>query len=166
VQVAAETRIISLNAASFLKLQGLMPQLKKDGHAVLSEAETFALLGKAQDDADTKVVQAPKITFLPGQRVSFSMDPSKDLPGIKKTDVKLNALVAANLQHLELEVKATVGKVEFSKAMRLEEGVTLAQFKRDGDGYLILLVTPRVILNMEPEVAPPEAQSPQAAPTP
>jgi hypothetical protein len=48
----------------------------------------------------------------------------------------------------------------------LEEGVTLTQFKRNGDGYMILLVTPRVILNMEPEVAPPEAQSPQAAPTP
>jgi hypothetical protein len=166
VQVAAETRIISLNTASFLKLQGLMPQLKKDGHAVLSEAETFALLGKAQDDADTKVVQTPKVTFFPGQRVSLCIDPITDLPGIKKIEVKLNGLVAANLQHLELEVKATVGKVEFSKAMRLEEGVTLAQFKRDGDGYLILLVTPRVILNMEPEVAPPEAQSPQAAPTP
>jgi hypothetical protein len=165
VQVAAETRIISLNAASFLKLQGLMPQLKKDGHAILTDTETFALVRKAQDDADTKVVQTPKVTFFPGQRVRVCIDPS-DLPGNKKIDVKLNALVAANLQHLELEVKATVGKVDFSKAMRLEEGVTLAQFKRDGDGYLILLVTPRVILNMEPEVAPPEAQSPQAAPTP
>jgi len=165
VQVAAETRIISLNAASFLKLQGLVPQLNTDGHAVLSEAETFALLGKAQDDADTKVVQTPKVTFFPGQRVRVCIDPS-DLPGNKKIDVKLNALVAANLQHLELEVKATVGEVDFSKAMRLEEGVTLAQFKRDGDGYLILLVTPRVILNMEPEVAPPEAESLQAAPPP
>jgi hypothetical protein len=57
--------------------------------------------------------------------------------------------------------------VDFSKAMRLEDGVTLAQFKRNGDGYLILLVTPRVILiNMEQEVAPPEATSPQAAPPP
>jgi hypothetical protein len=164
VQVAAETRIISLNAASFHKLQGLVPQLNADGYVVLSDAETFALLGKARDDADTKVVQTPKIIFFPGQRLGASIGPCKEFPGI---NVKFNGLVAANLQHLELEVKATVGKVDFSKAMRLEEGVTLAQFKRDGDGYLILLVTPRVILiNMEQEVAPPEATSPQAAPPP
>ncbi len=161
VQVAAETRIIFLNAASFLKLQGLVPQLKKDSTAVLSEAETFALLGKARDDADTKVVQTPKITFFPGQRCSISIGPCKEFPGI---NVEFNGLVAANLQHIELEVKATVGKTDFSKAMRLEDGVTLAQLKRNGDGYLILLVTPRVILNSEEEVAPPEAQSPRAAP--
>jgi RNA polymerase sigma factor (sigma-70 family) len=164
IQVAAEIRIISLNAASFLELQRLLPHLIKDGHAVLSEAEAIALVRKAQEDADTKVVQAPKITFFPGQRVSFSMDASNDLPGIKKIDVKLNALVAANLQHLELEVKATVGKAEFTEAMRLEDGVTLVQFRRNGDDYVILLVTPRVILNMEEEeVAAPEAESRQAA---
>jgi len=112
-------------------------------------------------------VQTPKVTFFPGQRVRVCIDHGTDLPGIKKIDVKLNALVAANLQHLELEVEATVGKADLSKAMRLEEGVTLAQFKRDGDGYLILLVTPRVILmNMEPEVAPPETESPRAVPPP
>jgi hypothetical protein len=164
VQVVAEIRIISLNAANFLKLQGLLPQLKRDSHAVVSEAETFALVRQAQDDADTKVVQTPKVTFFPGQRVRVSIDHGTDLPGIKKIDVKLNALVAANLQHLELEVKATVGKVEFSKALRLEDGVTLAQLKRNGDGYLILLVTPRVILNSEEEVAPPEAEADQTAP--
>jgi RNA polymerase sigma factor (sigma-70 family) len=152
VEVAAETRIISLNAAAFSKLQGLLPQLKKDGHAVLSDAETFALLRKAQDDADTKVVQTPKITFFPGQRVSLSIGPCKEFPGI---NVKFNALVAANLHHIELEVKATVGKVAFTKAMRLEDGVTLAQFSCDGDDYLMFLVTPRVILNLEEEVAPP-----------
>jgi RNA polymerase sigma factor (sigma-70 family) len=164
VQVAAETRIISLNAASFVKLQGLLPQLKKDGHAVMSDAETFALLRQARDDADTKVVQAPKVTFFPGQHVSFSMDLSKDLPGIKKTDVKLSALVAANLRHIELDVKATVGKAEFTKATRLEDGVTLAQFKRYSDGYLIFLVTPRVILSLEEGIAAPEAESHQVAP--
>jgi RNA polymerase sigma factor (sigma-70 family) len=163
VQVAAETRIISLNAACFLQLQKLLPQLNTDGHAVLSDAETCALLRKAKDDGDTKVVQAPKIISFPGQRLGFSIDPSKDQPGIK---VQLKALVAANLQHLELEVKATIGKADFSKAMRLEDGMTLAQFKRNGDGYLMLLVTPRVILDAEPELAPPEAESHQAAPTP
>jgi len=110
------------------------------------------------------MMQYPKHTLFPGQRLGASIRPCKEFPGIS---VKFNALVAANLQHIELEVKATVGEVDFSKAMRLEEGVTLAQFKRDGDGYLILLVTPRVILiNMEEEVAPPEAASPQAAPSP
>jgi len=163
VQVAAETRIISLNAASFDKLQGLLPHLKKDGHAVLSEAERFALLRKAQDDAETKVVQTPKVTFFPGQRVSVCINPCKEFPGI---DVKFNALVAANLQHIELEVKATVGEVEFSKAMRLEDGMTLAQLNRNGDGYLILLVAPRVILNLEPDLAPPEAESDQTVPPP
>jgi RNA polymerase sigma factor (sigma-70 family) len=156
VQIAAETRIISLNAASLLKLQGLLPQMKKDGHAVLSEAETFAFLEKAQDDAATKVVQTPKITFFPGQRLSIAINPCKEFSGI---NVKFNGLVAANLQHLELEVKATVGKVIFSKAMRLEDGVTLAQFKSNGDGYLILLVTPRVILHVQEEaIAPPKSR--------
>src|SRR5207244_1781467 len=104
----SENLSISLNAAWLRKLQGLLPQLNADGHAVLSDAETFALLRKAQDDADTRVVQAPKVTFFPGQRARLEMDPGKDLPGIKKIDVKLYALVAANLQHLELEVKGTV----------------------------------------------------------
>jgi hypothetical protein len=114
----------------------------------------------------TKLKTGKKVTFgvfTTGQRLGFSIYPSKEFPGI---NVKFNGLVAANLQHLELEVKATVGEVEFTKAMRLEDGMTLAQLKRNGDGYLILLGTPRVILNMEPEVAPPKAESPQAAPPP
>jgi len=164
VQVAADTRIISLNAASFFKLQGLLPQLTKNGHAVLSEAEAFALLRKSQDDADTKVVQPPKITLFPGQRIRISMGPNEDLQGIKKTELKLSALVAANLQHLELEVNATVGKADFTKTLRLEDGATLAQFKRNGDGYLILLVTPRVILNLQEEFAAPDAESYRAVP--
>jgi hypothetical protein len=110
------------------------------------------------------VVQAPKITFFPGQRISFSMGPCKDLPGIKKTEVKLNALVAVNLQHIELEVRATVGKAEFTKALRLEDGATLAQFKRYGDNYLIFLVTPRVIINSEEEAGATEAELQQATP--
>jgi RNA polymerase sigma factor (sigma-70 family) len=161
LRVAAETRIISLNAVTFLKLQELLPQLKKDDSAVLSDAESFALVRKAQDDAETQVTQAPNVTFFPGQRVRLSIDPSEGSSGF---DVRLNALVAANLQHIELEVKATVGKVDFAKAVRLEDGMSLAQSKRSGAGYLILLVTPRVILETYEAVVPAFAQ--EAIPSP
>ena len=46
----------------------------------------------------------------------------------------------------------------------MEDGATLAQFKRYGDDYLIFLVTPRVILNVEEEVATNEAELQQATP--
>jgi RNA polymerase sigma factor (sigma-70 family) len=165
VQVVAEARIVSLNAACFVKLRGLVPQLVPDDHAVLNDAEAFALLRKAQDDAATKVVLTPKITFFPGQRARVSLDPGKDLPGIKKADVQLSAMVAANLQHLELDLKATIGKAEFAKRIWSEEGVTLAQVKRNGDDYLILLVKPRVILVPEEvesrRVTPPTADKMQ-----
>jgi RNA polymerase sigma factor (sigma-70 family) len=166
VEVVAETRILLLNAACFLKLQELLPQLKKDGRVVLNDAETFALLRKVQDDAATKVVEAPKITFFSGQRVDFAVEPVKDLPGIKRIAVKYTAMVAANLQHVDLDVQATVGKVEFTNTLRLVEGLTLAQVKRSGDDYLVFLVTPRVILNLENEIATPtrDAESPQAIP--
>lgn len=159
VQIVTETRIISLNAGSYAKLQELLPQLKKDGHVVLNGAEAFALIRKAQDNAGAKVIQAPKITFFPGQRVSLSMAPGEESPGIKKTDIKLDAMIAANLQHIELDVGATVGKAEFKCALRLEDGMTLAQIKRIGVEYLIVLVTPRVVFNLEEdEVASPKAK--------
>ena len=158
VQVAVEIRILSVNGATFLKLQGLLPQLRKNNHAVLSDAEVFALVRKAQDDAATKLVRGPKITFFPGQDTHFSMDPNKDLPGMKKIDVTINALVAANLQQISLDVKAIVGKAEFNKGVRLDDCATLAQFNRQGDTYLVLLVTPRVILILEEDTAPSAAQ--------
>jgi RNA polymerase sigma factor (sigma-70 family) len=166
VQVATETRILSLNAASFFNLQRHFSQLKKDSYAVLSDAEAVALLRRAQEDADIKVVQAPKFTIFPGQHVRFSMGPCKELSERKKPAVKLklNAFVAANLHHIELEVEAMVGKAKFAKRVRLEDGATLAQLKRNGDDYLILLVTPRVILILEEEAAAPADSSHQAAP--
>jgi hypothetical protein len=165
VQVAAEAGIVSLNAASFRTVRGLLPQLKEDGHVVLSDAEAFALLRKARDDAGTRVVQLPKITFLPGQRVRVSLDPGQDQPAIRKADVRLSALVAADLQRLELQVRAAVGKAAFARTVWLDEGATLAQVKRHGDGHLILLVTPRVILSAQEEVvAPPRSGRYRAAP--
>ena len=156
VQIVAETKIITVNAACFVKLQGFLPQLKNDSHAILTDAETRKLIRQAQDDAETGVMQTPKITFFPGQRFGFASDPGFDL--------KLNALVAANLQHLDLDVKATIGKLNFTKALRMEDGETLAQSKRSGGGYLIFLITPRVLIEVEEEVAPLKAESPKAAP--
>jgi hypothetical protein len=98
-------------------------------------------------------VEVPKITFFPGQRVGLAVDPVNDLPRIKRIDVKFSAMVAGNLQHIDLDVKATVGKADFTKALRLVDGSTLAQVKRCGDDYLVFLVTPRVILNLENEIA-------------
>jgi hypothetical protein len=164
VQVVAETRIISLDGTTFAKLQGLLPQLKKDGHVVLNDAETFALARKTQDDARTTVTQAPKVTVFSGQSVSLRIDPSRTPSGNTKLDVTLNALVAANLCHVDVDVQAIVDKVEFKKAARLEEGMTLVQVRRVGDSYMMLLVTPRVILNLEAEVSSQGGESHQTVP--
>jgi hypothetical protein len=57
-----------------------------------------------------------------------------------------------------------VGKAVFAKTMWLEEGMTLAQVKPNGDGYLVLLVTPRILLVPQVEVAAPADESHRAAP--
>jgi hypothetical protein len=150
VQVSAEIRVVSLDAACLLKVQDLLPRLKTGDHAVLNDAEAFALLRKAQDGAGTTVVQGPKVTLIPGQRVALSLDPGK-------TDVRFGALVAADLRHLQLDVKAAVGKADFSSTTWMEDGATLAQFQRDGARYRMLVVTPRVVISLGDEVAAPGA---------
>jgi RNA polymerase sigma factor (sigma-70 family) len=156
VEVMAETRIILLNSDAYHKLLRLWPELKKDGHVLLSEAEAFVLVRKAKDNKGTTMVRAPNITFFPGQHASFSID-----GGIKKTELKLNALVAGNLDHIELKVTATIGETTFTKAVGLKDGMTLVQAKRRADDYLLLLVTPRVILSLEaPEASPPPTGNP------
>lgn len=151
VQVVVQTRLVSLSAASFLKLQALVPQLKKNSHAVLSELETCALLRKAQDDG-VRIIDAPKITFFSGQRVSLAVDGIKDFVEPAKLEVRLTAFVAANLKHIDLEVKAKAGDVEFGKAERLVDGTTMVQCKHVGADHLLFLVTPQVILNLEEEM--------------
>ena len=161
VQVATETRIISLNAGTFVKLQRLLPHMTKDRHVVLNELEMIGLLREAQDDRATTVMHAPKITSFPGQRVGICTKPieetPKKLPNPTEIDLKFTAQVAVDLQHIDLDVKATIGKVEFTKMVRMLEGSTLAQFKRDGDNCLIFLITPRVILGIQ-ETNPPAAK--------
>jgi RNA polymerase sigma factor (sigma-70 family) len=159
VQVTTETRILRLGARSYLKVQELMPGLKK-GHAVVNDAEAPAVVRKVQEVAGTQMLQAPKITLLPGQDGCVVIDPA-DVFG--RTEIKLNALVAGNLQQMEFEMRATVGKAKFAKRLRLQDGATLALAERDGDDYTILLVTPRVIVNLEEEdaVPPPPAANPE-----
>jgi hypothetical protein len=111
----------------------------------------LGLLRKVEADADTKVVQAPKITMFPGQRIGVCLDPGKEFPASKNIDVKLAAHVGVDLQHIDLDLKATVGKVEFAKAIRLEDGASFAQCKRNGENMLMILLTARVMLTMEEE---------------
>jgi hypothetical protein len=81
--------------------------------------------------------------------------------------VWLKAMVSADLRHIELDVlgmvvkremKGKVTKAEFIKAVRLEDGATLAQIERYGDGYVMLLVTPTVVIVPEADVSPPAAE--------
>jgi len=157
VQVSVEIRIVSLDAASLFKVQDLLPRLKAGDNAVLNDAETFALLRRAQDEAGTTIAQGPKVTVLPGQRVTLPLDLGKEPGGVGKVDVRLGALVAADLRHLQLEVKAAVGKADFSGTTWMEDGATVAQVKRHGAGYLMLVVTPRVVISLGDEVATPGA---------
>jgi RNA polymerase sigma factor (sigma-70 family) len=164
VQVSIETHIISLSAATHRNLQGLLPQLK-GGHAVLSQGEAFALLRKAQDAADTTVGPAPRVTLIPGQRVGVKLNPV-EIVGAKPTELKFSALVAANLQDIEFEVWARVGKADFAKAIRLQDGATLAELQADGDRYLVLMATPSVLISLgeEPETGPANAPQPVSPP--
>jgi RNA polymerase sigma factor (sigma-70 family) len=143
VEVVAETKVISLGQAEFHALRELLPKLAKSDRTVLSDAEALALIRKAGDRAGARIVQAPKITFYPGQRVRLSFSESE------KFEANLTAHVAVNLQHIDLDLKARIGKTEFVAGERLIDGATLVQVKRAGDRYFLLLVTPRVVLNVE-----------------
>jgi hypothetical protein len=77
-----------------------------------------------------------------------------DLEDKQKTTVKLNGYVAANLRHIEFDLKATFNKVEFAKSLRMEDGTTLVQVKANGEDYAIVLATPRVVIAPE-ETEPP-----------
>jgi RNA polymerase sigma factor (sigma-70 family) len=163
VQVAMEIRVVSLDAACLREVRELIPRLKTGDHAVLNDAEAFALLRKAQDGAGTTVTQAPKVTVFPGQFVTLSLDLGKEPGGAGMVDVRLCALVATDLQRLQLDVKAAVGKADFSSTTWMEDGSTVAQVKRDGAGYRLLVVTPRVIIGLGDEVATPGAVRTRAA---
>ncbi|HZZ81347.1 MAG TPA: RNA polymerase sigma factor [Gemmataceae bacterium] len=152
VQVACEMQIVSIPEERFDTLKGLLPQLKMDRHAILNAAETFALLRKAEEDKRTVLTRAPKSTLFLGQSAVFGLNSSKE----QKSTFELNALVAANLHHVHLSVKATIDKITFNATDRIEDGMTLVQVKYAKDGCRMLLVTPRVIICSEvSELSPP-----------
>ena len=167
VQVSVAVRTVSLDAASMLEVRKVLPKSEKESYAVLSDAE-MTVLRKALDDAKTEVTFCPKITFSPGQWAKISVtDSINERPGFEGVKVWLKAMISADLRYVELDVLGMVAKREmpgkvtkaqFVKAMRLEDGATLAQVERYGDGYLMLLVTPTVVIEREAAVSSPAAE--------
>jgi RNA polymerase sigma factor (sigma-70 family) len=155
VQVCAETRILTLDAASYLKVQALLPRFKQRGECVLSEAETDALLRTTQQFRGIKCSQLPKDTFFPGQKAHIRIDSSGDNGERQRIEFTFDGLISANLQQIEFAMGATIGKTEFSQKSRLEDGATMAQCKRAGGDYLLVLITARVILVVEHSILPP-----------
>jgi RNA polymerase sigma factor (sigma-70 family) len=140
IQIAIETRIVTIRKDSLPKLRNVIAGLKADGHVILNEAEAFALLEKAKADK-CSLLQTPKVTIFPGQRMEV---------GTEDVTMKYSALVAANLHHVELDVKAKAGKVEWTKSVRLASDATLVLAADAGGGDMkLLLVTPRVLIDLE-----------------
>jgi RNA polymerase sigma factor (sigma-70 family) len=151
VQLVMETRIVSVKAAVFQKLQETSPHFKNQSHAILGEPEWTVLVRTLQKDADNCVLHTPKVTSFSGQKVSLSLVPGvPEKPGV---DLKFKAFVAADLQQIELDVNVTVGKTNFAKGISLEDGQTLAQFRQVDENYVMVSVTPRVLIVGAEEMA-------------
>jgi hypothetical protein len=141
VQVAVETRIVTVRKDSLPKLRSLFPDLKIDGHLILNEAEVFALLEKSQAHQETSVQQLPKVTMFSGQRAKVSAD---------TLEMDIATLVAANLRQVVLAMKAKAGAVQWAKTIRLIDGATLVLPAVSGSEEIkILLATPRVLILVE-----------------
>ncbi len=98
VQVAVEMRLVSMNNQYFGKLRRQYPNLKKDGQLFLTDKQMFALLEDAQGDKNINVMQMPRVTLFPGQRCNAGIQ--DDL------EYTMRAMVAANLRHVDMDVKA------------------------------------------------------------
>jgi RNA polymerase sigma factor (sigma-70 family) len=144
IQVSVELRVLTVRKACVPKLQELFADLKRDRELILNDAETFALLEKAQSDRANRLLQAPKLTLFPGQRVGVRAD---------QLEVKLTALVAANLHHVDIDLKARMGNLQWADSTRLTSGTTLVLVTASSDHELhLLLATPRVVIDFdEPE---------------
>jgi hypothetical protein len=154
VEVAVEMRVVEVDNDFFLKkIRPHLSERTKDGDTLLNDLEVYALLEKAALQASVNVLQAPKVTVFPGQRVKVTFD---------DFDARLGTMVAGNLRHVDVDVKVNFGKARFETATRLLDGTTLAlTTRKDKDATLMLLVTPRIILNVEENVLAGEA--PKAA---
>src|SRR5262249_54579121 len=148
-----EMRVVSMSEASLRKMRSQFPSLATDGRGTLSDVELFMFLEQAQGITDFNVMQAPKITMVSGQRVQLAVH--DDLVA------SVSAMVAGNLRHIDLDVKADVQGVKFAKTARLMDGQTLVLPGRTAGGALLMILTPRVIINIEEmATAPPPVPAP------
>ncbi len=150
VEIAFETKIVRLDSTTFLKVQELLPQFKKAGHAVLNDADVSSLIRKVQEDAKTSVMQTPKCTLFSGQRSRLAIDQTNADSGV---DIRLKAFVVASLHQVEFELNARVGKLSFSHSLRMDDEQTLAEFNQHDNSCTLLLLTPRIVINADEESA-------------
>lgn len=148
IQLTVDTRFLSIDAACYAKLQKLLARPKPESCVVITQKESEALMTEAQKNRLTNVLQAPKFTFFPGQTVNMFLE-DKVLLKKESSAVTLTGFVAGNLQLIHLEVEAKVNQAEFKQARRMQDGEVLVCFERAGDGYVTLMLTPRVILSLE-----------------
>lgn len=176
VQVAVEMRVVSLDQAALPRLLKTMRPSKKEDVAklrallellpkaaitsILSEKDVASLLTLAQGDRGVNILQAPKVTVFNGQQAVVRTE---------ETQFKVRALVGVDLRQVQLEVAARLGELEVEKSTRLPEGNTLVLNARDKDQQVLLLVTPRLIFDVEEERLTPaafaEPAPPKALPT-
>jgi len=114
---------------------------KKDGQVNLSDTQLFMFLEAVQGEK-CKIVQGPRGTIISGQRCDFQIN--------EIIDMKIGAMVAGNLRHIDIDLKGAVHNVKFKKAARLVDGDTLVLSSRKENGKrMLLLVTPRVIIDVD-----------------
>ena len=150
IEVLVEIKLVTVSSGLYSKLLPLYPNLKKDGQVILSPTEISFLLEKSQGDQDGDIFQAPKITVFPGQRARMCVGGTAvDAPVV---DAQLKAMVAGNLHHVDLDLKGQASSIKFEKTASFAEGNTLAlAARKDGNTHIVLLVTPRVIINSQVE---------------
>lgn len=150
IQVAVEMRVVEINTSGFTKLRASLPNLSQ-GDVLLSDLEVLGLLALVQDNRGPNVVQAPKVTCFPGQRVKIAAN---------TLDVELSSMVACNLRDIDLNVRGAFGNARFERATRLADGANLVLTARNSsNGATLLLVKPRIILNLEESVTTSEANA-------
>jgi RNA polymerase sigma factor (sigma-70 family) len=170
VGIAVELRAIRLDVASFRKLKETLRQtgdvkfglreLDKEDYAVWSEDETLRFLRSVKDDSHDSMTIAPRLNLLSGQRTKMTILENDEEHGLV---FGLKAIVAADLQRIELDVKGRVDKTEFAKSLPIQDGCTFAQCRSAGETYVMVLVTPHVVIETDGPMAPPLNANPAGA---
>ena len=73
IEVSMEMRVVTVSSSFYNGMGLVAPNREKDGLMNLSEIQVFMLLEAAQGDARADVMQAPKITAFPGQKIWFNV---------------------------------------------------------------------------------------------